>query len=93
MNPNIVLNFESSSGISEDVKNLPNQFPAALFTLYFHKVLIEHIVFQTNLYPTQQDGNKRFDTVTADEIYLFIAINIYMGMKTLPSYRDLVISA
>lgn len=88
INPTIVPNFESNSGISEDVKNLPNQSPAALFTLYFHKDLIEHIVFHTNLYATQQHANKRFDPVTADEIYLFIAINIYMGMKTLPSYRD-----
>lgn len=47
---------------------------------------MEEIVFQTNLYAMQE--GKHFTPLTLEELYKFLAINLLMGIKRLPSYRD-----
>lgn len=41
---------------------------------------------QTNLYAKQMQSKQA--PVTKDELFIFIGINILMGVKKLPSYRD-----
>lgn len=67
-------------------KNLPNEVkePVDFFLVLFD--MIEEIVFQTNLYSTQKGDN--FAPTNLDEIKQFIAINMLMGVKHTPSYRD-----
>ena len=43
-------------------------------------------VFQSNLHATEYEKN--FSSLTLQESILFLAINIPMGVKRLPSYRD-----
>lgn len=52
----------------------------------FPETLVNHIVFHTNLYATQV--GKRFTPTIASEINTFLGINLLMGIKRLPSYRD-----
>lgn len=44
------------------------------------------MVTQTNLYVQQK--NRKGDPVTKDELLIFLGVNILMGIKKLPSYRD-----
>lgn len=60
--------------------------PTKTFQLFFSKDLIDLIVSQTNLY-FEQSG-KRFQKTDAIEIQKFIGINLLMGIKKQPSYRD-----
>lgn len=61
--------------------------PYNAFQQIFPHELIDHLVYQTNLYITLKFGvnNK---PVSLDEIKKFLGINILMGIKKLPSYRD-----
>ncbi|XP_066937354.1 piggyBac transposable element-derived protein 2-like [Macrobrachium rosenbergii] len=49
--------------------------------------LIEHLVYQTNLYARQSDLREPFKTATLD-VLVFLGILIYMGMVHLPSIED-----
>lgn len=60
--------------------------PTDYFNIVWPDLLIQTIVFQTNLYATQR--GKPFLPVTDTEIKQFLAINLLMGIKKLPSYRD-----
>ncbi|XP_018570593.1 piggyBac transposable element-derived protein 3-like [Anoplophora glabripennis] len=68
--------------------NIPDEVesPVDIFCCLLNEQFIEHIVFQTNLYATQR--GKTFVPTTTREIKIFLAINILMGVKRLPSYRD-----
>ena len=46
---------------------------------------MESIVFQSKLYATQ--SGKSYSSLTLQVFYLFLAINLTMGVKRLPSYR------
>lgn len=61
--------------------------PYSSFQQIFSLELIDHLVYQTNLYIMQEAGvnNK---PITLDEMKKFLGINILMGIKRLPSYRD-----
>ncbi|KAJ8372398.1 hypothetical protein AAFF_G00289730 [Aldrovandia affinis] len=61
--------------------------PFQYFSRYFSPQVIEHIMYQTNLYATQMDVNTTFNT-TEDEVMTFVAILIYMGISELPSVDD-----
>lgn len=61
--------------------------PCSVFEKIFDEKLIDTIVFQTNLYAIQKNGD-RFVPTTADELKVFLGINLLMGLKKLPSYRD-----
>ncbi|XP_035229209.1 piggyBac transposable element-derived protein 4-like [Stegodyphus dumicola] len=60
--------------------------PIALFLFLFDMVLMENVVFQTNLYATQKD--KPFNSLNLNELLKFLGINLLMGIKRIPSYRD-----
>lgn len=68
--------------------NVPDdkESPIDIFECLIDKNIIENIVFQTNLYATQRE--KPFMPTHETEIKIFLAINILMGVKKLPSYRD-----
>ncbi|GFT37993.1 piggyBac transposable element-derived protein 3 [Trichonephila clavipes] len=73
---------DSDTASSEDKDiNLPG--PSQVTQLV---VFIEKIVFQTNLYATQLAQS--FKPMDLQEMYKFLALNLLMGMKKLPSYRD-----
>ncbi|XP_018306394.1 piggyBac transposable element-derived protein 4-like [Mycetomoellerius zeteki] len=76
--------FTTNSG-----PNIPDsaKTPLDIFLCLFPNELIELIVHQTNLYSAQIE-KKPFNVVTKDEILKFLGLNIFMGVKKLPSYRD-----
>lgn len=76
--------FEQDSG-----PNVPDwvETPLETFLCVFPISLLEHMVFQTNLYATQLHG-ERFTRTNLDEMKCFIAINLMMGITKKPSYRD-----
>ena len=61
--------------------------PYDYFRMFFTKELVDHIVYQTNLYATQKNVSTNFST-TNQEMLHFIAILLYMGVVTLPSLDD-----
>lgn len=67
--------------IPEDIET-----PVDIFMCLVDVAVLENIVFQTNLYATQ--NGKPFVPTTFTEIKMFLAINVLMGLKKLPSYRD-----
>ena len=81
-----VPDFTAECGPDEKFWELPEKTPIAVFLEIFSLQLIEHIVFQTNLYATQK--GKPFSPLTLSEFYIFLGINLLMGIKKLPSYRD-----
>ncbi|GFY43087.1 piggyBac transposable element-derived protein 4 [Trichonephila inaurata madagascariensis] len=78
--------FTEQSGPSDEITSLQDPSPISIFFTLFSISFIEKIVYQTNLYATQK-GNA-FTSVTVLDILCFLAINIVMGIKRLPSYRD-----
>lgn len=60
--------------------------PLRIFQLLWTDDVIQHITFHTNLY-AEQKGNT-YKPVTTDEMSVFIALNLVMGIKKSPSYRD-----
>ncbi|KAJ8940340.1 hypothetical protein NQ318_011323, partial [Aromia moschata] len=83
--------FAQCSGLTQIVKDLSEVTPYNLFKLLITDDITEtHLFFQTNLYPQQnfQKNNKIYKPTDSAEINTFIGINLLMGMKQLPSYRD-----
>ena len=79
-----VFAMPSGHNISEEIG-----FPVDIFHCLYTKELIDHLVYQTNLYATQkQGGSIHFQVTDAKEMKIFLAINILMGIKKLPSYKD-----
>jgi uncharacterized protein YqeY len=63
--------------------------PIEIFGSLFEDELFEHIVYHTNLYATQKlGGSTAFKPTNADEIKKFLAINLLMGIKKCPSYKN-----
>ncbi|GFR31416.1 DDE_Tnp_1_7 domain-containing protein [Trichonephila clavata] len=81
-----IPNFDSETGTSDEIMNMDDQSPVAIFLALFSVQLMESIVFQSNPYATQ--SGKNFSPLTLEELILFLAINLTMGVKRLPSYRD-----
>ncbi|KAJ8949423.1 hypothetical protein NQ318_007523, partial [Aromia moschata] len=66
----------------------PNiETPLYFFLHLFSEHLLNTLVFQTNLYAVQKN-HKNNSSTTNDEIKCFLGINLLMGVKKLPSYRD-----
>ncbi|KDR16794.1 PiggyBac transposable element-derived protein 3 [Zootermopsis nevadensis] len=59
-----------------------------MFHSVFTHAIINHLVFQTNLYATQKQGGGLQFQPTGKDIKKIIAINILMRIKKLPSYKD-----
>ncbi|KFM77001.1 PiggyBac transposable element-derived protein 4, partial [Stegodyphus mimosarum] len=66
--------------------NREDPSPLGLLLSLFSVDFMENMVFQTNLYATQSEKN--FNPISLKELATFLAINILMGIKKLPSYRD-----
>lgn len=66
------------------------EMPVDMFLCLFPVSLFEHIVCHTNLYATQESSTtgRSFIPTNLGEMKTFFAINIIMGIKHLPSYRD-----
>ncbi|XP_023311304.1 piggyBac transposable element-derived protein 3-like [Anoplophora glabripennis] len=63
--------------------------PTDVFLHLFPEDLITHITFQINLYAFQRHGEGRnFKPTTAKEIKIFLGVNLLMGLKKLPSFKD-----
>jgi hypothetical protein len=78
--------FLSEFGTSEEILSLEDKSPVSLFLSMLTIGFLESIVFQTNLYATQK--GKTFLPLKLGEMYKFLTINLLMGIKKLPSYRD-----
>jgi hypothetical protein len=83
--PDIMFD-DSQSGVCNEIKEMVDITPLKIFLKLFPEDLFELIVFQTNLYATQQ--NKPYKPTSVEEIKIFFGINMVMAMKKLPSYRD-----
>nr|XP_023022544.1 piggyBac transposable element-derived protein 4-like [Leptinotarsa decemlineata] len=62
--------------------------PCQLFELFLSDNILDDIVFQTNLYATQTRHGRMFKPLTIIELKCFLGMNLLMGLKKLPSYRD-----
>jgi hypothetical protein len=80
-----ILPFTENVGVTDHIKEIESPTPYALFSRFFTDELMDLIVFQTNLYCTQI--GKPF-TPSAEEMRVFLGINLYMGIIRKPSYRD-----
>lgn len=78
--------FLSDSNLSPDLLSMENKSPYNLFLQMFLDSLIEVILFQTNLYA--QQSQKPYIPATKQELKTFLGLNILMGLKRQPSYRD-----
>jgi hypothetical protein len=62
---------------------------SSLFLQYIEKYLLEEITFQSNLYYSQKNNTNYSDAVLSKEnIYYYIMIQIIMGVKKLPNYKN-----
>lgn len=53
--------------------------------MVFMDVIIDDLVYQTNLYGTQNDRTLK---ITKDEMLVFFGINFFMGYHELPAWKD-----
>lgn len=78
--------FIEATGPTEDI-NEKLLDPISAFQQIFLDTLVDHLVYQTNLYVMQiNEINTKPEFF--NEIKQFLGINILMGIKKLPSYRD-----
>lgn len=79
-------------GLSQELLQIENDniTPYFLFSLFLTNDVLDDIAFQTNLYAEQefQKSSKKYTPTSTDEVKLFLGINLLMGIKVLPSYRD-----
>ncbi|XP_046685368.1 piggyBac transposable element-derived protein 4-like [Homalodisca vitripennis] len=81
--PNKSYDFNERTGPLIDAST-----PVDVFSALFPDDLVDKLVFETNVYATQIGGGViRFPT-TRKEMKVFLGLNILMGIKKLPSYRD-----
>ncbi|XP_018578352.1 uncharacterized protein LOC108916555 [Anoplophora glabripennis] len=87
-----VSNIMKPSAFAEATgPDLPDDIetPTDVFLHLFPEDLITHITFQTNLYAFQRHVEGRhFKPTTAKEIKIFLEVNLLMGLKKLPSFKD-----
>lgn len=81
-----ILEFTSASGVPDFIKNDANLSPGSIFQHFFTNDFIDFLVFQTNLYAQQL--SKPYKPTENKEMKTFLGINLLMGVKRLPSYRD-----
>ena len=81
-----VPEFSSRTGPSDEVLNMEDKSPLSLFLSFLSLPYMETIVFQTNMYAFQKE--KPYSSLDLAEFLRFLAINLLMGIKKMPSYRD-----
>lgn len=62
--------------------------PLDIFMLLFSEELLQKLVFETNLYAFQNNTGNTYLPTTYNEMRCFLGLNILMGIKHLPSYKD-----
>ncbi|GFT13178.1 probable ATP-dependent RNA helicase DHX34 [Nephila pilipes] len=82
----LIPNFSEEQGPSDDITSIKFPAPIDIFLSIITVTFIEKIVLQTNLYASQ--SGKKFSAVSLEEMLVFLAINLVMGIKHMPSYRD-----
>lgn len=82
--------FTADIGLPNFIRHRASLSPYEAFNLLFTDELLSDIVFQTNLYAEQtfQAKGKAYSQTNVDELKTFLGINILMGIKNYPSYRD-----
>ncbi|XP_031338816.1 piggyBac transposable element-derived protein 4-like [Photinus pyralis] len=82
--------FTHPSGVPAFIKNIDKPTPYTLFQQLVPEGFIENLVFQTNLYAEQvkQSSGKNYVPTNTTEINTFLGINMLMGIKKSPSYKD-----
>lgn len=82
--------FSKACGVPEFIKNIEAPQPSDIFRLFLNDELLELITYQTNLYAQQEylRSGKQFTPTMKSEVETFIGLNILMGIKKLPSYKD-----
>ncbi|CAH1974181.1 unnamed protein product [Acanthoscelides obtectus] len=89
-NMKLPADFVSDSGLPRSIQDRETLNPYEAFNLLFTDDILNHIVFQTNLYAEQryQDTGKPYNKTDITEIKTFLGINLLFGIKKYPSYRD-----
>lgn len=83
--------FVGNANLPDHILNIVKPTPLKFFRLFWPEELSQILCFQTNLYATQKgDYFKPTDT---SELDVFVALNLIMGIKRLPSYKDFWSSA
>uniref|UniRef100_A0A2S2PW87 PiggyBac transposable element-derived protein 4 n=1 Tax=Sipha flava TaxID=143950 RepID=A0A2S2PW87_9HEMI len=87
---NPLSDFIGTTGRSDLIDKEQDHTPFSVFKLLFSDEVINLIAEQTNLYAQQRylKTGKLYIKTTNQEIMTFLGINILMGIKMLPSYRD-----
>ncbi|XP_060855555.1 uncharacterized protein LOC132933261 [Metopolophium dirhodum] len=87
-NTEIFINpvFLSDSNLAPHMLLLEFKTPYNLFLDKFPDSLVDIILFQTNL--CAQQAQQLYTPATKQELKTFLGLNILMGIKRLPSYRD-----
>lgn len=78
--------FSGCVGVAQHILETENITPLVLFRQLWSADLLEKLAFETNLYATQSE--KAYKPTTVEEIEIFLALNLVMGIKKSPSYRD-----
>ena len=80
--------FDTGVFVKDHGPNVPEtlESPSDTFLYLLTEDMLEHLLYHTNLYATQL--GKQFEPATLNEIKVFLAINILMGVVRRPSYRD-----
>lgn len=78
-----ITKFMGRTGPSDEILKMEDKSPLQLFLTLLSLNFIDDIVFETNLYGHQM--GKLFSYLDLPE---FLAINLLMGIKRMPSYRD-----
>lgn len=81
--------YTGGGRIADDILQIENITPTKLFRLFWTPDLIETISFQTNLYATQKGAP--FTPTTPEEIEVFLALNLVMGIKKIPKLPRLLV--
>ncbi|XP_036323860.1 piggyBac transposable element-derived protein 2-like [Rhagoletis pomonella] len=82
-------NFTPSSNLPDETTSLAasqQMTTLKIFNMLWTDDIMQHVTFHTNLYAEQKGGT--YKPVAADEMSVFIAVNLVMGVKKSPSYRD-----
>lgn len=82
--------FIETEGCSDIIDRNDDHTPFSIFKLLFSDEIVNLIVEQTNLYAQQifLKSGKPYTKTNPQEISTFLGMNILMGIKRSPSYRD-----
>lgn len=80
------LEFLADTRLQSHILDLEEKDPFSIFSLLWTPSWTKEVVFQTNLYA--QQAGKPYTPTTEQEMRSFLGLNLLMGIKRSPSYRD-----